>query len=45
MAERLSNIWYLLLFIELEQLTGVAALLRFPMPELEDDNEDSEADD
>lgn len=28
-------------FLELAQLTGVAAILRFPMPELEDsDNED-----
>lgn len=25
--------------IELEQLTGVAAILRFPMPELDEDDE------
>lgn len=31
---------------ELAQLTGVAAILRFPMPELEDsDNEDDSDDD
>lgn len=31
----------LFFFLELAQLTGVAAILRFPMPELEDsDNED-----
>lgn len=32
---------------ELEQLTGVAAILRFPMPELEDesDGDDSSEDD
>jgi len=28
--------------IELAQLTGVAALLRFPMPELEDEPLDSD---
>jgi protein pelota len=27
---------------ELDQLTGVAAILRFPMPELDDDEEDSD---
>lgn len=27
---------------ELSQLTGIAALLRFPMPELEDDSEDED---
>lgn len=26
-------------FLELEQLTGVAAILRFPMPELDEDDE------
>lgn len=30
------------LFPELDQLTGVAALLRFPMPELEEDDESEE---
>lgn len=30
------------LLLELEQLTGVAAILRFPMPELEDDDSDNE---
>ncbi len=33
-------------FLELDQLTGVAAILRFPMPELEDESADeSEEDD
>lgn len=27
---------------QLEQLTGIAAILRFPMPELEDDESDDE---
>lgn len=27
------------MIVELEQLTGVAAILRFPMPELEEDDE------
>lgn len=31
-----SVIW----FSELDQLTGIAALLRFPMPELEDESDD-----
>lgn len=31
-----------LLFTELDQLTGVAAILRFPMPELEDSDEDGD---
>lgn len=37
---------YIQLISELEQLTGVAAILRFPMPELEDesDGSDSEGD-
>jgi len=30
----------MILFLELDQLTGIAALLRFPMPELEDESED-----
>lgn len=30
---------------ELEQLSGIAAILRFPMPELEDEEEDDEDDD
>jgi hypothetical protein len=30
---------------ELAQLTGVAAILRFPMPELEDDETDNEDND
>lgn len=29
-------------FVELEQLTGIAAILRFPMPELEEDSEEEE---
>ncbi|KAJ8680322.1 hypothetical protein QAD02_016109 [Eretmocerus hayati] len=30
---------------QLEQLTGIAALLRFPMPELEDENDSEDSDD
>lgn len=30
--------------LELSQLTGVAAILRFPMPELEDEDEDEDDD-
>lgn len=33
---------YSFCFTELEQLTGVAAILRFPMPELEEDNDSDE---
>lgn len=29
---------------ELDQLTGVAAILRFPMPELDDESDDDEND-
>lgn len=29
---------------ELAQLTGIAAILRFPMPELEDSDEDDNSD-
>jgi len=32
------------LFTELAQLTGIAALLRFPMPELEDSDDDDDED-
>lgn len=28
------------MYIELDQLTGIAAILRFPMPELEDESDD-----
>lgn len=31
-------------FIELDQLTGVAAILRFPMPELDEDESEAEDD-
>lgn len=31
-------------FPELSQITGVAAILRFPMPELEDDDEEEDDD-
>lgn len=31
--------------LELAQLSGIAAILRFPMPELEDENEDDGDDD
>jgi hypothetical protein len=33
----------IVLFAELSQLTGVAALLRFPMPELEEDDEEEDS--
>ena len=34
---------YFSLVAELEKMTGVAAILRFPMPEIEDeDNDDSD---
>lgn len=33
----------MILFSELDQLTGIAALLRFPMPELEDESNDSDS--
>lgn len=31
-------------FLELSQITGIAAILRFPMPELEDDEDDDDSD-
>lgn len=31
-----------LIFLELDQLTGIAAILRFPMPELEDNEDESD---
>lgn len=35
-----------MLHLELEQITGIAAILRFPMPELEDESDgDSDSDD
>lgn len=41
-----SEIWInFISFTELAQLTGIAAILRFPMPELEDsENEDEDSD-
>jgi len=33
------------IYLELSQITGVAAILRFPMPELEDDDEEEDDDD
>ena len=36
-------IWFFL-FTELDQLTGIAAILRFPMPELEDDDDNEVSD-
>lgn len=30
------------MYTELDQLTGIAAILRFPMPELEEDDSDAE---
>lgn len=46
-GERKENIFLLQnlfnnCFVELEQLTGIAAILRFPMPELEEDSEEEE---
>lgn len=39
------NIIFFFHFTELAQLTGVAAILRFPMPELEDsENEEEDSD-
>jgi len=32
----------ILISLELSQITGVAAILRFPMPELEDDEEEDD---
>ena len=32
-------------FTELSQLTGIAAILRFPLPELEDTDEEDDGDD
>ena len=40
------NTYQVLYFItELDQLTGIAAILRFPMPELEDENDGEDSDD
>lgn len=37
----LNKTYFLLnLLVELAQLTGIAAILRFPMPELEDDDDE-----
>lgn len=38
----LKNLFSNYCFVELEQLTGIAAILRFPMPELEEDSEEEE---
>lgn len=38
----LKNLFNNYCFVELEQLTGIAAILRFPMPELEEDSEEEE---
>lgn len=38
------NIFFSFLYPELAQLTGVAAILRFPMPELEDSDDDDDED-
>lgn len=47
----IKNLFYLInllifrfFFSELAQLTGVAAILRFPMPELEDSDDDDDED-
>jgi len=36
---------FIFIYLELSQITGVAAILRFPMPELEDDEEEDDDDD
>ena len=38
------NDWIWIFPTELGQLTGVAAILRFPMPELEDEDDDESND-
>lgn len=35
-------VYFFYVLIELEQLTGVAAILRFPMPELDDEESETE---
>lgn len=35
-----TKFWTFLNCLELSQLTGIAAILRFPMPELEDEEDD-----
>lgn len=41
----IKNLLFLtFLYLELAQLTGVAAILRFPMPELEDSDDDDDED-
>lgn len=41
----ITSIHNLILFAELDQLTGIAAILRFPMPELEDESDGDESED
>lgn len=36
--------WYLINILELRQLTGIAAILRFPLPDIEDIVSDSDED-
>lgn len=38
------HIKFIFIYLELSQITGVAAILRFPMPELEDDEEEDDDD-
>lgn len=40
----LQYCFFSFLYPELAQLTGVAAILRFPMPELEDSDDDDDED-
>lgn len=40
----LQYFFFSFLYPELAQLTGVAAILRFPMPELEDSDDDDDED-
>lgn len=45
MQNLIYNLLFLtFLYLELAQLTGVAAILRFPMPELEDSDDDDDED-
>ncbi len=44
--QKSNRIYFLLFFIsELNQFTGIAAILRFPMPELEDEEDEEEEND
>lgn len=36
---------FVIFFVELGQLSGVAAILRFPLPQLDEDSDDSDTGD